>query len=94
MCGIAGILNVGKEPINPWIIKDMCDVVAHRGPDDAGYALFSFDGISKGKNLWFELTDNFVKNKIEKHTSGKINHRLFIWSLLSFEWWLRRFLGG
>lgn len=63
MCGIAGILSLKGTLDNSYIIKDMCDVVAHRGPDDAGYALFSFDGISKGKNLWFELTDNEFKHK-------------------------------
>lgn len=29
MCGIARVLNVQKEPINPWIIKDMYDVVSY-----------------------------------------------------------------
>jgi asparagine synthase (glutamine-hydrolysing) len=28
---------------------------------------------------------------LDEHMSGKVNHRLLIWSLLCFEWWLRRF---
>lgn len=36
----------------------------------------------------------FIKNVIVEHTSGKINHRLLIWSLLSFEWWCRIFLDN
>jgi asparagine synthase (glutamine-hydrolysing) len=28
---------------------------------------------------------------VEEHTGGKVNHRLLIWSLLSFEWWNRIF---
>jgi len=28
---------------------------------------------------------------LQEHFSGKINHRLLIWSLLCFEWWLRNF---
>lgn len=31
---------------------------------------------------------------IDEHVSGKVNHRLVIWSLLNFEWWLRRFRDG
>ena len=41
MCGIAGILRLADRPIDPWRVKPMCDVLAHRGPDDAGYAFFS-----------------------------------------------------
>lgn len=41
----------------------------------------------------FEYLDPvFVTRKLEEHTAGRHNHRLLIWSLLSFEWWLRRFL--
>ncbi|MBI2084156.1 MAG: asparagine synthase (glutamine-hydrolyzing) [Candidatus Aenigmarchaeota archaeon] len=35
MCGIAGI--VGEE--NKDLIKSMCDVIEHRGPNDSGYLL-------------------------------------------------------
>ncbi|HUP59825.1 MAG TPA: asparagine synthase (glutamine-hydrolyzing) [Thermoanaerobaculia bacterium] len=35
---------------------------------------------------------DFVDGKLNEHTSGQHNHRLLIWSLLSFEWWLRKFL--
>jgi asparagine synthase (glutamine-hydrolysing) len=31
---------------------------------------------------------------LDEHTSGRVNHRLLIWSLLSFEWWCRCFLDG
>jgi asparagine synthase (glutamine-hydrolysing) len=37
------------------------------------------------------LDPAYVAGQLEEHTSGKHNHRLFIWSLLSFEWWLRSF---
>jgi asparagine synthase (glutamine-hydrolysing) len=33
----------------------------------------------------------YVMRKLDEHTTGRHNHRLFIWSLLSFEWWLRTF---
>ena len=34
----------------------------------------------------------YVQRILDEHTSGRINHRLLIWSLLSFEWWCRSFL--
>jgi asparagine synthase (glutamine-hydrolysing) len=40
------------------------------------------------------LDPDFVARQLDEHTSGRVNHRLFIWSLLSFEWWLRNFGGG
>ena len=35
---------------------------------------------------------HYVQKRLEEHVSGKFNHRLFIWSLLSFEWWLGIFM--
>jgi asparagine synthase (glutamine-hydrolysing) len=40
------------------------------------------------------LNQEHVVQKLDEHTTGRHNHRLFIWSLLSFEWWCRTFLGG
>ncbi|MEE8442796.1 MAG: asparagine synthase (glutamine-hydrolyzing) [Dehalococcoidia bacterium] len=34
----------------------------------------------------------YVENVLDQHTAGKVNHRLLIWSLMSFEWWLRVFV--
>jgi len=40
MCGIAGIVSLKNKLASPDAITRMCDSIAHRGPDDAGYALF------------------------------------------------------
>jgi len=42
--------------------------------------------------LYEFLTPSYVTEKLDEHTTGQRNHRLFIWSLLSFEWWLRKYL--
>lgn len=64
MCGIAGILSLNREPIEPYAIKKMADIVAYRGPDDAGYALFSMrNNRREPANLWLELTDDNFKHK-------------------------------
>lgn len=38
------------------------------------------------------LCPTYIARVLDEHTSGQVNHRLMIWSLLSFEWWLRTFL--
>lgn len=42
--------------------------------------------------LYEFLNPDYVERKLDEHTSAQHNHRLFIWSLLSFEWWLRKFV--
>ena len=34
-----------------------------------------------------------VRKLISDHLEGKVNRRLLIWSLLNFEWWLRKYLA-
>jgi asparagine synthase (glutamine-hydrolysing) len=34
-----------------------------------------------------------VQDLVTEHLKGKSNRRLFIWSLLNFEWWLTKFLA-
>ncbi len=40
MCGIAGIISLADKPVPVGRIEPACDSIAHRGPDDAGYAFF------------------------------------------------------
>lgn len=34
----------------------------------------------------------FIRSVMDEHTTGAVNHRLLIWSLMSFEWWNRIFV--
>lgn len=36
----------------------------------------------------------YIEKILGEHISGRANHRLLIWSLLSFEWWNRIFIDG
>jgi len=36
MCGIAGLINLNRDPVSPVILKKMTDSIAHRGPDGEG----------------------------------------------------------
>lgn len=37
------------------------------------------------------LNYGYVTRRLDQHVSGKTNSRLFIWSVLSLEWWLRNY---
>ncbi len=37
MCGIVGILNRDRRPVDPHVLGDMAAALAHRGPDDEGH---------------------------------------------------------
>jgi asparagine synthase (glutamine-hydrolysing) len=46
MCGICGKFNFdGAEPVPAGLLTSMCDVMVHRGPDDAGYLLDGSAGL-------------------------------------------------
>ena len=44
--------------------------------------------------LYEFISRKYVAQVLDEHSSGSVNHRLLIWSLLSFEWWCRMFLDG
>lgn len=43
--------------------------------------------------LYEFLNPAYVERVLDEHTSGRINHRLLIWSLISFEQWCRTFVA-
>jgi len=54
MCGITGTLILQGKSINTSYAKPMTDILAHRGPDDAGY-LFFHTGCRHKRNISFHL---------------------------------------
>jgi asparagine synthase (glutamine-hydrolysing) len=44
MCGITGIFNTNSKPISLPILKQMTDIIKHRGPDSEGFWYDSFIG--------------------------------------------------
>ncbi len=63
MCGITGALALNHMALNIDNAKPMADIIAHRGPDDAGY-LFNHTGCRHGNNISFSLnlTDEQFKH--------------------------------
>jgi len=67
MCGIAGIVSLDGRPVDPAWIKRMCDVLAHRGPDDAGYAFFRIgEGRTGEGGYWCSFADGDFRH-INEH---------------------------
>ena len=59
-----------------------------------GESIDYVDGLlrSSKAEIYEYLEPAFVSAVLDEHEAGKVNHRLLIWSLLSFEWWLRTFM--
>ena len=67
------------------------------GPDASWFRGESLDYVRRlllvpSARIWEYLDYATASELIEEHLSGAENRRLFIWSLLSIEWWLRRYL--
>ncbi len=48
MCGICGKLDFSGSPVDEDLLRRMCGLLAHRGPDDSGYYLSNRDRASCG----------------------------------------------
>lgn len=58
MCGIAGILNLNGAPVVAESLQRMTDVMAHRGPDDAGIFVQGNVGLGHRRLSIIDLSDN------------------------------------
>jgi asparagine synthase (glutamine-hydrolysing) len=47
----------------------------------------------RGALIYEYLNPEYVTHRLREHSAGRHNDRLFIWSALSFEWWLRKFFN-
>ena len=61
----------------------------YRGPSIDYIKNIILDKKSLSRNYF---NPKYIHNIIDQHSAGKVNHRLLIWSLLSFEWWNRIFI--
>ncbi len=69
------------------------------GPDSSWFRGDSIDYVrrellSPDAALYDYLNRDVVGPLVEEHIEGRENRRLLLWSLLSFEHWLRIFIGG
>jgi asparagine synthase (glutamine-hydrolysing) len=92
------ILRQAIEPLVPPEVADRAKQ-GFSSPDVSWYRGESLDYVKdllteNSPCIYEYIAPGFVKNVLTEHMSGHHNHRLLIWSFLSFEWWLRIFVGG
>ncbi len=68
MCGICGEINLNRKKIKPGVIRQMCDVLAHRGPDDEGMVFLRGDKVSEAKS-------HFPADLVESGFEVGLGHR-------------------
>ncbi|MBF0312906.1 MAG: asparagine synthase (glutamine-hydrolyzing) [Oligoflexia bacterium] len=58
MCGIAGILNLNKAPVESEILKKMANSIRHRGPDGEGIYIDRYIGFAHRRLAIIDLSTN------------------------------------
>ncbi len=95
--------NQGKAVLRDAMQRVLPPAAATRGkqgfsaPDASWFRGESIEYLNRllrdPKARIYEFFDRtYVERILDEHTSGRVNRRLLIWSLLSFEWWCRSFL--
>jgi asparagine synthase (glutamine-hydrolysing) len=54
MCGIAGFVNLDGAPADAGVLRDMTEMIRHRGPDDCGMLCLSLRGGVRDTALGFQ----------------------------------------
>lgn len=97
MCGIAGVWKHNGSLLRAANLQPLFDRIKHRGPDGTWFRGESIDYInktlrSKKARIYGLVDPRYVNRILDEYCSGKANHRLLIWSLLSLEHFLQKFL--
>jgi asparagine synthase (glutamine-hydrolysing) len=92
--------RVLREAVKPWLPASMWDrpKQGFSAPDASWFRGESIDYVNRllrdpQARIFSFIEPAYVAGVLDEHCAGRINHRLLIWSLLSFETWCRRFLG-
>lgn len=91
------VLREALKPLLPSYVWDR-PKQGFSAPDASWFRGESIDYVNRllrdpAARLFEFIDPAYVSRVLDEHTAGRVNHRLLIWSLLSFEWWCRRFLG-
>lgn len=75
MCGIGGIVRLGKRPIRKWQLQEMACELQTRGQDATGFALMDEDGMvyawKTAKPAWVATAEEGFHKWAEKSLSDK-----------------------
>jgi asparagine synthase (glutamine-hydrolysing) len=72
MCAIAGIYSLTGEAVDPFEVTRLCDVQAHRGPDDAGSVLLAPLRGRLGPPWWELTAQDLSRSRPDLQTSGLV----------------------
>jgi len=93
--------NVLRKAMQDFIPKEIIErkKQGFSAPDENWYrgdnAKYIIELLLSNKTVSTEyINQDYIKQIINEHASGKINHRLLIWSFMNFEWWIRIFLNN
>ena len=88
-----------RKVMEKYIPKEITDAVKQgfSAPDASWFKGDSIDYVksklyNSNAHIYEYLDQSAVKKLLDEHLRGEVNRRLFIWSLLNFEWWLRKYL--
>ena len=93
--------NVLRKAMEDFIPKEIIErkKQGFSAPDESWYrgenAEYVKDLILGDKAISMNyLNRDYAQKIIDEHNIGKANHRLLIWSYMSFEWWCKLFLDN
>lgn len=66
MCGIAGYINKNSKIVDSGRIKEMADVIAHRGPDDEGFVVDGHIAYAQRRLSIIDLSQNGHQPMMDK----------------------------
>lgn len=85
MCGIIGNIYFNARAVDPLLLKQMTDIIAHRGPDDEGHVLLSSKSkLKKLSALEFRNPDEIKGKDLAYYNIGLGFRRLSIIDLSAF----------
>jgi asparagine synthase (glutamine-hydrolysing) len=89
-----------RKVMQRYVPKEITDAVKQgfSAPDASWFKGDSIDYVKKqlfydSAHIYDFLNRRAVQELVKEHLEGKLNRRLLIWSLLNFEWWLRKYLN-
>ena len=61
MCGIAGIINSSKTPVDARQLEEISNIMQHRGPDAQGFYINENVGFAHNRLSLLDLTERTNK---------------------------------
>lgn len=82
MCGIAGIVNLNREPVSASVLRDMASAQRHRGPDDTGIYMSGESGFSHVRLSILDLSKKASQPMVNKDSTLVVVHNGEIYNYL------------